>query len=52
MIDTPCPGCKYYRTRHIPFMGKVYGCINKKIDAVKYLKLSTNGGNCTEKTVV
>jgi hypothetical protein len=42
----PCNGCRYYKTRNIPFMGTVHGCINKSIDALKYVKLSTNGGEC------
>jgi hypothetical protein len=47
----PCDGCKYHKTKHLPFLGDVYGCINKKVDALKYMRLSTNGGICTERPV-
>lgn len=44
--NIPCKGCKYHKTRHLPFIGDVFGCINKSVDVTKYIKYSTNGGDC------
>jgi hypothetical protein len=45
----PCADCKYHKTMKVPLIGRVSGCLNKKVKAVTYMKLYTKGGDCTEK---
>lgn len=51
IVQTPCADCKMHKTRNLPLLGMVSGCVNKKIDAKTYVRLSTRGGDCTEKAV-
>jgi hypothetical protein len=38
-----CQGCQYLKTRHIPFMGEVSGCIHKQVKPIEYVNATLNG---------
>lgn len=38
-----CQGCTSYRTKNIPLIGEVSGCINKNVKLIDFVNASING---------